>query len=195
MPSAPSCSRTCVETRSTVMPALTSPTTRPPSRIGVTTRIDGPRVPVYVSTKVSPSSARSMWPMKGLPISAAFGWVQRTPSGSMIVTKAIPVPARTRSAYGWSTADGSGVRIASRTDGDSAMARAAARTCRFAVSSACARPDTYAKTAQPATTAATSRACITNSWPARLRGRTRGRRMPPVCLAGNHAPKVARKRL
>ncbi|SCF90810.1 hypothetical protein GA0115255_110816 [Streptomyces sp. Ncost-T6T-2b] len=43
---APSCSRTCEETRSTVMPALTRPTILPSSRIGVTTRIEGPSVPV-----------------------------------------------------------------------------------------------------------------------------------------------------
>ncbi len=133
--------------------------------------------------------------MKLLPIWEGSGWVQRTPSGSMIVTKAIPVSSRTRSAYGWSTEDGSGVRIASRTDGDSAMARAAARTWRAAVSSAWDRPDAYAKKAHPATTAATSRACIANSWPARLRGRVRGRRMPSSLPGGARRPKVADKRL
>lgn len=81
----------------------------------------------------------------------------------MIVTKAIPVSLRTFSAYGWSTAVGSGVRIASRTDGESATASAAALTCRVAVSSACALPETYAKNAHPATTAATSTTCIAKS--------------------------------
>ncbi len=46
VPRAPSCSRTCVDTRSTVMPALTRPTILSPSRTGVTTRIEGPSVPV-----------------------------------------------------------------------------------------------------------------------------------------------------
>lgn len=97
-PSAPSCARTCVETRSTVMPALTRPTIRPPSRTGVTTRMEGPSVPVYVSENVSPRSARAVCPRKVSPIRPVVGCVQRTRCGSMIVTKATPVCLRAASA-------------------------------------------------------------------------------------------------
>lgn len=145
------------------MPALTRPMIREPSRIGVTTRIEGPSVPVYVSVNVSPRSARAVCPRNCSPIRSESGCVQRTRSGDMMVTKAIPVSLRTRSAYGWSTADGSGVPIASRTDGESAIARAAALTCRAAVSFACSLPETYAKNAHPATTAATSTTCMAKS--------------------------------
>ncbi|SCF90814.1 aerobic C4-dicarboxylate transport protein, partial [Streptomyces sp. Ncost-T6T-2b] len=128
--------------------------------------------------KVWPRRAFAVFPRKVSPIWLVSGCVQRTRSVSMIVTKAIPVSSRTRSAYGWSTADGSGVRMASRTEGESATARAATRTCRAAVSSACALPEAYANTAHPATTAAMSTTCMAKSWPARLRGRVRGRRIP-----------------
>lgn len=82
------------------MPALTRPTILSPSRIGVTTRIEGPSVPVYVSENVSPRRARAVCPRKLSPIRSAFGCVQRTRCGSMMVTKAIPVSLRTCSAYG-----------------------------------------------------------------------------------------------
>ena len=46
-----------------VMPADTSPTTRPDaSCTGAIARIDGPSVPVYTSVNVSPRSAGSMVP-------------------------------------------------------------------------------------------------------------------------------------
>ncbi len=61
------------------------------------------------------------------------------PSGSMIVTKVTPVSRRTRSAYGWSRALGSGEAIASRTEGESAIARAVTVTCFRAEVSACSR--------------------------------------------------------
>ncbi len=48
------------------------------------------------------------------------------PCGLMIVTKSTSVSAMTRSAYGWSSTVGFGVPIASRTDGESATARATA---------------------------------------------------------------------
>ncbi len=44
--SAATCSRIRSLIASTLMPALTSPITRPPSSTGVTARTDGPRVPV-----------------------------------------------------------------------------------------------------------------------------------------------------
>lgn len=49
---------------SIVMPALTSPTTRcrPSSYTGVTTRTEGPSVPVYVSENVCPFKAGPMCP-------------------------------------------------------------------------------------------------------------------------------------
>lgn len=75
------------------------------------------------------------------------------------------------------------MRIASRTDGEPAIASAAVRTCLVAVSLAWELPETYAKNAHPATTAATSTTCMAKSWPARLRGRVRGKRIPTVCLA------------
>lgn len=60
------CAWSCASIRSTVMPALTSPVTLPcalPSaRTGVTTRADGPSVPVYVSAYVLPCSASAVWP-------------------------------------------------------------------------------------------------------------------------------------
>ncbi|MGC0374795.1 hypothetical protein RKD28_002311 [Streptomyces sp. SAI-229] len=65
-----------------------------------------------------------MWPWKTRPIWSGSGWVQRMPRGSMIVTKSMSVSRTTASAYGWSSADGSGVRIASRTEGESAIERA-----------------------------------------------------------------------
>lgn len=77
-----------------------------------------------------------MLPRKGLPISEVLGWVQRMPFGFMIVTKSTSASRITRSAYGWSSAVGSGVRIASRTDGASATERATAMACRRAPSSA-----------------------------------------------------------
>ena len=47
-----------------VMPAATMPTTRPSAvRTGAMVRMDGPRVPVYVSVIVSPRRAASMLPM------------------------------------------------------------------------------------------------------------------------------------
>lgn len=51
-----------------MMPALTRPTIRPLSRIGVTTRIEGPSVPVYVSVKVCPRRAFAVFPRKVSPI-------------------------------------------------------------------------------------------------------------------------------
>ncbi|CAM5461835.1 hypothetical protein SGRIM128S_00836 [Streptomyces griseomycini] len=54
----------------------------------------------------------------------------------MIVTKSTSVPRTTASAYGWSLDDGSEVRIASRTEGESATERATAVAWRPAASSA-----------------------------------------------------------
>lgn len=96
----------------------------------------------------------------------------------MITTKATPVRFRTDSAYGWSSAVGFGERSAAGTEGEAATAVAVAVDWRRAVSSAWARSVTYAKTAHPATIAATSTTCIAKSWPARLRGRGRVMRMP-----------------
>ncbi|CAM5638919.1 hypothetical protein SVIOM342S_07811 [Streptomyces violaceorubidus] len=89
--------------------------------------------------KVSPRCARSMWPWKGWPISFGSGWVQRMPRGFMIVTKSTSVSRMTRTAYGWRRAVGSGVRIASATDGESAIASDTALAWRPAASSACPR--------------------------------------------------------
>lgn len=102
----------------------------------------------------------------------------------MITTKSTPASRRSRSLYGWSAAVGSLVRAAATTAGESATAVAAAVACRRAVSSACRPALTYANTAQPMTTTATSTTCIAKSCPARLRGprsrrggRGRGSRM------------------
>lgn len=54
----------------------------------------------------------------------------------MIVTKSTPVSCWTLSAYGWSSDEGSEVRMAVRTEGASAMERATAVVCRRADSSA-----------------------------------------------------------
>ncbi len=74
--------------------------------------------------------------MKRWPISSGLGWVQRMPRVSMIVTKSTPVSCCTCSAYGWSEAVGSSVRIACRTEGESATERATASAWRPAASSA-----------------------------------------------------------
>lgn len=121
---------------STLIPALTSPTTRPSSVTGVTARTDGPSVPVYVSVKVCPRRAGPVRPRKRRPISSRVGWVQRMPRGSMIVTKSTSASRITCSAYGSSSAEGSGVPIAARTEGASAMDRATAVTWRSAASRA-----------------------------------------------------------
>jgi len=106
------------------------------------------------------------------------------PFGFMIVTKSTSASRITRSAYGWSSAVGSGVRIASRTDGASATERATAIACRAAASSAWLRSLTYVNSAYPATSTAISTACMAKSWPARLRALGTGMRMSSVCLAG-----------
>ncbi|MGX1272427.1 hypothetical protein RKD18_005621 [Streptomyces phaeoluteigriseus] len=77
-----------------------------------------------------------MFPRKCRPICFSSGWVQRIPAGFMIVTKSTSVSCMIRSAYGWSSAVGSGVPIASRTEGESATERATAEACRLAASSA-----------------------------------------------------------
>lgn len=61
------------------------------------------------------------------------------PSGFMIVTKSTSVSRMTRTAYGWRSAVGSGVRMASATDGESAIASDTALAWRPAASSACPR--------------------------------------------------------
>ncbi len=122
------------EIASTRIPALTRPTISPWSRIGVTARTDSPSVPLYVSVKVCPASAGAVLPTNFLPIRSGVGWVQRMARGSMIVTKSTPVCRWTRSAYGWSVLDGSGVRIAARTEGESATERVTASACRVAAS-------------------------------------------------------------
>ncbi len=76
--------------------------------------------------KVSPRWARAMLPRKGLPIWSGSGCVQRMPPGVMIVTKSTSVSFCTLSAYGWSSAVGSGEWMAARTDGASAIERATA---------------------------------------------------------------------
>jgi hypothetical protein len=68
--------------------------------------------------KVRPSSAGAMVPMKGRPISAGTGWVNRVRSGAMTVMKDVPVFARIRSTYGCNTAVGSLPVTASRTSGE-----------------------------------------------------------------------------
>lgn len=134
--SAVTCSCTRALIASTLMPALTRPTILPLSQMGVTARTDGPRVPVYVSVKGVPSSAGPMCPRKCFPISVSSGWVQRMPFVFMIVTKSTPVSFWTWRAYGWSVFVGLGVRIASRTEGESATAPATAMAWRPAASSA-----------------------------------------------------------
>ncbi|WP_259370643.1 hypothetical protein [Streptomyces sp. SCUT-3] len=56
------------------------------------------------------------------------------------------------------------------------MDSATAVTWPCAVSSAWERASSQARTEHPASTAATTTTCIANSWPARLRGRSRTRR-------------------
>lgn len=164
---------------STLMPALTRPMVPPSTRIGVTARTEGPRLPVYVSVKERPARAGPMCPRKCRPIRVSSGWVQRMPRGSMIVTKSTSVSRCTWRAYGWSRSVGWAVPMASWTDGASATERATAIACRPAASSAWLRSLTYVNSAYPATRTAISTACMPKSWPARLRGRgTRGRRMP-----------------
>ncbi|CAM5734036.1 hypothetical protein SFUMM280S_05305 [Streptomyces fumanus] len=133
------CSRARLLISSTLIPALTRPTVRPPDRTGATARTEGPSVPVYVSVKVRPRSAGSMCPWKRRPIWPGSGWVQRMPSVSMIVTKSTSASRMTRTAYGWSRADGSAVPIAAATDGESASVSATDLACRPAASSACPR--------------------------------------------------------
>ena len=89
--------------------------------------------------KVRPFSAGPVCPLKGRPICAGSGWVQRMPRGSMIVTKSTSVSRTTATAYGWSRAEGSDERAASRTDGESATARATEVACRPAACSASLR--------------------------------------------------------
>lgn len=99
---------------------------RPSTRIGVTARTEGPRLPVYVSVKDLPSRAGPMFPRKCLPISSSSGCVQRMPRGFMIVTKSTPVSRCTRRAYGWRSSVGFAVPMASWTDGASATERVTA---------------------------------------------------------------------
>ncbi|GAA3218352.1 hypothetical protein GCM10020256_22240 [Streptomyces thermocoprophilus] len=96
-------------------------------------------MPVYVSVNDSPRRAGAVLPTKCRPIWEGSGWVQRMPCGFMIVTKSTSASRTTPSAYGWSTADGSGARAAARTEGESATDRATAMACRAAASSACSR--------------------------------------------------------
>lgn len=106
---------------------------------------------------------------------AGSGWDQRMPWVSMTVMKETPVSWRTCSAYGWMTALGSGPVAASRTVGESASDRATVVAWRRTESSYRCSVKRYARTAPPATTAATMTICTTNSCPARLRsGRRRG---------------------
>ena len=102
-----------------VRPTDTSATTSPPSsRTGTTARTDGPSVPTYVSVKSStPAAAGPIVPRYIWPISVGSGWVNRMPCGVMTTMKSVPVCARTFSASGWSTADGSGSDRESRTSG------------------------------------------------------------------------------
>lgn len=91
---------------------------------------------MYVSVKDLPCRAGPMCPRKCLPISVSSGWVQRMPCGFMIVTKSTPVSRCTWSAYGWRSLVGFVVRMASRTEGASAIERATAMAWRPAASSA-----------------------------------------------------------
>ena len=61
-----------------------------------------------------------MLPRKCWPIRSLLGCVRRMPSGFMIVTKSTWASRCTDVAYGWSVFVGSSVRMASRTDGESA---------------------------------------------------------------------------
>lgn len=85
-------------TRSTVTPAATSPTIPPSaSRTGTTARTLGPSVPVNVSVIDRPASGGPVVPRYLRPISSGSGWVTRTVSRSMIVTKSTPVSRVTSS--------------------------------------------------------------------------------------------------
>jgi hypothetical protein len=75
-----------------VTPAETRPTISPEESVtGVTDRIDGPREPTYVSVNVSPSKARSILPLNGLPIRSTVVCVNRVRSGAMTTMKSTPV--------------------------------------------------------------------------------------------------------
>ena len=101
--------------------------------------------------------------MNGLPMLDAVGWVKRVRSRPITTTKSTSASTRTRSAYGWRVAVGSGRRTASTTVGESATASATATARSVAASRASLRASTAASVRETRTSTTT-----TSPWSSRI---------------------------
>ena len=102
--------------------------------------------------------------MKALPSCSSLGCDQRVRSRSITTTKSTPVSTRTASAYGWSSAVGSLVAIASRTTGERATALATDTASSRALARMSLRASYVARASAVTTRTSTTISCRTSTW-------------------------------